>query len=500
MKVRDFRTLALGCCLLLVVASAGFAFDFSEIENSVTEFTLDNGLRVLVMQRGDAPVASFITFANVGGANDPKEYTGIAHMLEHMAFKGTRDLGTTDLEAELEAMRVEDSLWHELRAERKKRDLADSARIAELEAALEEAIEAANQFVDPNAIWRTYEEHGGVGLNAGTGMDMTVYFVNLPSNKAELWFAIESERFYRPVFREMYTEREVVAEERRMVLENNPISKLLDQLKAAAFIAHPYGIAIIGHMSDIMNYSRQAVQEHLDKYYVPSNMCVAIVGDVDAREMHKLARKYWERLPASPPPEELATVEPPQKGERRVYLEDPAQPFFAAAWHIPHERHPDWPAIEAMVDYLGQGRTSLLYKDLVKEKKIAAQAGAFAGMPGSKYPSLALVYAMPTTESSNEECEQAVFDQVERLKEELIPAAEVEKIKARAKAQFINGLTSNQGLAMQLAGYEVLSGSWRNMFNELDRINAVTADDIQRVAKEYLTRQNRTVAHLETTK
>ncbi len=499
MKLRNFKTLALGCCLMLLAASAVFAFDFSEIEDAVTEFTLDNGLRMIVMERHDAPVASFVTFANVGGANDPKEYTGIAHMLEHMAFKGTRTLGTTDLEAELVAMRVEDSIWQELRAERKKGDLADSARIAQLEVDFEEAIEHANQFVDPNAIWRTYEQEGGVGLNAGTGMDMTVYFVNLPSNKAELWFAIESERFYRPVFREMYKERNVVAEERRMVLENNPVSMLIDQLKAAAFIAHPYGISIIGHMSDIQNYSREAVQEHLDKYYVPSNMCIAIVGDVDPKEMHKLAKKYWGRLEAKPEPEELATIEPPQEGERRVYLEDPAQPFFAAAWHIPHQRHPDFPALEAMVDYLGQGRTSLLYTDLVKERKIAAQAGAFAGTPGSKYPSLAMVYAMPTTEATNEQCEEAVFAQVERMKEELLPAEEVEKIKARAKASFIRGLTSNQGMAMQLAGYEVLSGNWRNMFNELDRINAVTAEDIQRVAKEYFTKQNRTVAYLETT-
>jgi predicted Zn-dependent peptidase len=499
MKLRNFKTPALVCCLFLLATAAGFAFDFASIEDDVTEFTLDNGLRVIVMERHNAPVASFVTFANVGGANDPKEYTGIAHMLEHMAFKGTKDLGTTDLEAEMEAMRVEDSIWHELRAERKKGDLADSARIAQLEVDFEKAIEEANQYVDANAIWRTYEEEGGVGLNAGTGMDMTVYFVNLPSNKAELWFAIESERFYRPVFREMYKERNVVAEERRMTLENSPISKLIDQLKSAAFTAHPYGVAIIGHMSDIQNYSRAAVRRHLEKYYVPSNMCIAIVGDVDPENLHKLAKKYWGRLPASPEPEELATVEPEQEGERRVYLEDPSQPFFAAAWHIPHDRHPDWPAVQAMVDYLGQGRTSLLYKDLVKEQKIAAQAGAFAGMPGSKYPSLAMVYAVPTTDATNEKCEEAVFNQVERMKEELLPEDEVEKIKARAKAQFIRGLTSNQGMAMQLAGYEVLSGDWRDMFNELDRINAVTAEDIQRVAKEYFTKKNRTVAYLQTT-
>jgi predicted Zn-dependent peptidase len=485
-------------CLLLA-SSAVLGFDFSELEDAVHETTLDNGLRVIVMERHDAPVASFITWCNVGGVDDPKEYTGLAHMFEHMAFKGTMTLGTTDIDAELKAMAVEDSIFAELRVERKKGLRADSARLVELEIAFDAAIEDANQYVINNAFDQTLEAEGAVQINAGTGKDMTMYQMSLPSNKAELWMAMESERFLSPVLREMYRERNVIAEERRQTLENNPIMRTIDAMASAAFKAHPYGISTIGHMSDIQNYNRAAARAYYEKYYVPSNMIVCVVGDVKAKQIFKWAKKYFGRLEAKAKPEPVATVEPEQKGERRVMLEDPAQPLFVCGWHIPNEIHPDWPAVAALADYLGQGRTSLLYKNLAKEKKIATNVGCFPGWPGNKYPCLLLVYAMPSPGAANEEVEEQVYVEVERMKNELIPQDEVEKIKARAKAEFINGMGNNLGLAMVLAAYESSWGDWREMFSELDRINAITPEDIQRVAQTYLTVQNRTVAFLNTT-
>ena len=484
--------------VLVLSQPAVLAFDFTQLEQAVTEYTLDNGLKLIVMERHESPVASFVTWVDVGGSDDPKEYTGLAHMCEHMAFKGTTTLGTKDIEKEMELMRVEDSIWLELRAERKKGAAADSVRLEQLTQAFEEAIEAANEYVNPNAFGHVVEMEGGVDLNAGTSMDFTMYHMSLPSNKVELWMAVESERFLDPVLREMYRERNVVAEERRMVLENNPISRLIDEIKSASFMAHPYGVSIVGHMSDIQNYSRDAARNHLRKYYVPHNMTVAVVGDVKSQEVYKLAKKYWGRIPAGDPPDRVATVEPEQRGERRVTLQDPAQPFFAAAWHVPSSTDPDWPAIDAMVDYLGQGRTSLLYKSLVKEKKIAAHVGVYNGYPGTKYPCLCLAFAMPASGHNNEECEQEIFAQLEKLKQELLPQEELEKIKARAKAGFIGRLDSNLGMAMRLAANQCRWGDWRELFHTLDRINAVTAEDIQRVAKEYFTEQNRTVGYLNT--
>ncbi|MFQ6008241.1 MAG: M16 family metallopeptidase, partial [Candidatus Zixiibacteriota bacterium] len=419
-------------------------------------------------------------------------------MFEHMAFKGTTTLGTKDIDKELKLIRVEDSLFMELRAERNKGRMADSAKIAALEAAYEEAREASYQLVVPNAFGNIVEREGGEGLNAGTGADFTVYFMNFPSNRVELWMALESERFLNPVLREMYKERDVVAEERRMRTESNPIGRLIEEFLAIAYKAHPYGVAGVGHMSDIQYYSRQEAEAFFHKYYGPSNLIVAIVGDVKPNEVKKLAEKYWERIPYRPAPERIATVEPEQLGERRTVLEDPSQPFYIAGWHVPEGTHPDRPALDALIDYLGQGRTSLLYKNLVKEKKIAMQVGAFVGLPGDKYPTLLAVYAMPSSGHTNEECETEIFKEVDKLKNELIPEEEVAKIKSRAKAKLINQLDSNQGLAFQLAAFQMYWGDWRELFKELDRINAVTAEDIQRVAQKYLTKKNRVVGMINT--
>lgn len=483
---------------VLLLATAAFGFDFSVLEETVSEHTLDNGLKIIVMERHDAPVASFVTFVNVGGVDDPKEYTGMAHMFEHMAFKGTTTLGTTDLDAELKAMAVEDSVWALLRVERKKGLLADSARLDELQQAFDDAIEAAGEYAVDNAFAHILEKEGGVGINAGTGKDQTSYIISLPSNKLELWMMMESERFINPVLRQMYRERNVITEERKQVLENNPIMRTIDAMASTAFSAHPYGISIIGHMSDIKNYNRKTAADFYAKYYIPSNMILAIVGDVKPKEVFKLAKKYWGGIPRGPKPEAVATIEPPQEGEKRVTLHDPAQPLFAVAYHVPQGTHPDWPVLEAIVDYLGSGRTSLLYKNLVKEKKIASNVGVYAGWPGNKYPSLAFAYVMPATGHTNEECEEQVLAEIERLKDELIPVEEVDKIKARAKAGFVRGLRSNLGMAGQLAYFENAWGSWREMFKELDRINKVTPEDIQRVAKEYFTEENRTIAKLNT--
>ncbi|MBU8933065.1 MAG: insulinase family protein [candidate division Zixibacteria bacterium] len=485
--------LAVLVCLMLLVAATASAFDFSELENSVGEYTLKNGLKVLIMERHDAPVVSCLTYANVGGSDDPKEYSGMAHMFEHMAFKGTKSVGSKDIDKELELIAIEDSVFLELRTERKKGRFADSTRIAALEAAYDSAREASYELIEPNEFGNIIEREGGVGLNAFTSYDETVYFFSLPSNKVELWMALESERFLNPVLREMYKERDVVAEERRMRTESNPIGKLIEDFISTSFKAHPYGRPIVGHMSDIQNYSRDAAIEYFEKYYGPSNLTIAIVGDVKTKDVLKLAKKYWERIPYRPAPELLATVEPEQKGERRVAIEDPAQPFYIVGWHIPEATHPDRPALDALTDYLGQGRTSLLYKNLVKEKKAALNIGAFGGFPGDKYPGLVAVYAMAAAEHDNPELEAEIFAEVEKLKTELIPAEEIEKIKARAKAQFINGMDDNNGIAMQLAAYQTRWGNWRELFRELDRINAVTAEDIQRVAIEYLTKKNRTV-------
>ncbi|UCD51535.1 MAG: insulinase family protein, partial [Phycisphaerales bacterium] len=337
------------------------------------------------------------------------------------------------------------------------------------------------------------------GLNAGTSADYTVYFVNLPSNKLELWMLMESDRFLNPVLREFYKEKDVVMEERRMRTETQPVGKLLEEFLAVAYKAHPYGQPVIGHMSDLEALTRSEAEAFFRTHYGPTNLTMAIVGDVDPARVKALATEYFGRIPARPHPRPVETVEPPQQGERRVIIEDPAQPFVLIGYHKPGINHPDNAVFDAITDIVGMGRTSRLYKSLVKEKRIAMYASGFQGMPGNKYPGLFLFYAVPARGHSSQECEEAIYAEIERLKDEVVDAEDLKKAKTRARAAVIRQLRSNSGLAGQLTAFEVMTGDWRNLFKQIDQIDQVTAEDIQRVARQYFTTKNRTVGIIQTT-
>ena len=496
--MKRYRTLLMAfVCFVLLTASMTMAFDFSKIEKQVVEFKLDNGLKFIVLPRHDAPVVSFVTIADIGGTTDPKGAAGLAHMFEHMAFKGTREIGTTNHEAELKWMNREDSIFSLILDEKSKFEYADSARLVQLTAMLQEASDSAKQYVVSNEYGQIYEREGGIDINAGTGYDMTAYFSEYPANRLELWMAMESDRFINPVMREFYTEKQVIAEERRMTRESSPQGKLQDEFLGAAFKDHPYGISLIGPMSDIQNFSRPVAVDYYKKYYVPTNMVIGIVGDVDPEQVHELAQKYFGVIPTAPKPRPILTVEARQNAERKIVLKDKAQPLYFTAFHIPDNEHSDWLALEALADYLGQGRTSQLYKNLVKDKKIAIQTAAFAGFPGSKYPTLFMIYSVPSKDHSNAENDAEILSEIERVKNETISAEELNSIKARAMAGRINELTSNGGLAFQLAYSELIKRDWRKLFTEIDRVNTLTSEDIKRVANEYLDINRRTVGFLE---
>ena len=343
-----------------------------------------------------------------------------------------------------------------------------------------------------------------MGLNAGTSYDATMYFYNLPSNKLELWMSLESDRFLNPVLREFYKEKDVVMEERRLRVESSPYGKLFEEFLATAFQAHPYGEPLVGHMSDVQSFTRQDAESYFREHYTPNNLIVGIVGDVKPQEVIKLAETYWGRIPRGPQPKPLVTIEPDQMGERKVEVEDKAQPFVVIGYHKPSATHPDDAVFDAITDYLGGGnymgisRSSRLHKSLVKEKKIAVAALAIPGLPGSKYPNLLTFLAVSSKDHTNQECEDAIYEEIEKLKTELITPEDLKAIKTRTRANFIRQLESNQGLAMQLTFYQAVQGDWRDLFKQLDKINQVTAEEIKRVANEYLQKKNRTVAELVT--
>lgn len=488
--------------MLLGICSMPAAFDFSSIESQVVEFSLDNGMKFIVLPKHDAPIVYFRLIVNVGAANDPNDAGGLAHMFEHMAFKGTKEIGTTNYKKEVKWMKEEDRLAGLILEEKAKMELADTTRLTKLNAELMAATDSAMQYVITNEFSQIYESEGGVGMNAGTGYDWTLYMANYPANKLELWMAMESDRFINPVLREFYKEKNVIAEERRMGIESSPQGKLLEEMRNAAFRSHPYSQTIVGSMSDIQNFYRPTAMEYFEKFYIPSNIVVSIVGDVDPDEVKRMAKKYFGKIPYKEKPMQVLTVEAPQVSQRTIIVKDKAQPMYWSAFHIPSANHPDMVALEALADYMGQGRTSLLHKNLVKEKKISIAAQAFAGYPGSKYPTLFCIISVPSKDHTNDESDVEILKIIDQVKAELIPEEELEKIKARAKANLVNELSNLSGfvsgLTFQLAYNEAIRGDWRKLFTGLDEINALTPEDIQRVANEYLDVDKRTLALLET--
>ncbi len=489
---------AIGALLVTLVAGPVFSLDLASFEGKVTEHRLDNGLTFLIYERPGAPVVSFFTYVDVGSAQEVPGITGLAHMFEHMAFKGTTKIGTKDYEAEAEALARVDKTYHAYDAERRRPSAADPERLAELEQAFKDAQDAARELVVPNEFGEIIDRSGGVGLNATTASDKTDYFISFPANRVELWAYLESERFLDPVLREFYTERDVVMEERRLRIDSQPIGRLIEQFVSTAFIAHPYHSLGIGYMSDLQTFTREDALEFYDTYYNPSNMIISMAGAIDADEVIPVLETYFGRLDPGEPTPPLRTVEPEQIGERIVRIPDPAQPLYAEGYHRPAVTHPDDVVYDAMADILSTGRTSRLYRSLVRDKKIAAQAGAFNGFPGNKYPTLMIFFAMPSPGHTNEEVQAAIREEIDKLKNELVSDEELERVKTRVKASLIRGLRSNSGIAQQLATFQALFGDWRELFQQVERIEALTREDLQRVARATFKETNRTVATLYT--
>ena len=412
--MRRFR--AVFDCMALVlfaIASVGpksaEAQDLAEFEKRMTKFTLDNGLKFLVLERHEAPVVSFHTYADVGSVDEVKGITGLAHLFEHMAFKGTKTIGSKDYEAEAKAMAKMDEAFLAMKAERRKGEQADKARLEELQKQFEEAQQEAQKYIVHDEFEEVFTREGGEWFNAYTSEDATQYIVSLPSNKVELWMSLESDRFLNPVLREFYKERDVVMEERRMG-ENSPGYRLREEFSAIAYKAHPYGDPVIGHMSDLKTMTRGEAEAFFKKYYSPSNLTIAIVGDVNPEEIRKLAEKYFGHILSGPKPEPVETEEPPQRGERRVVVEDPAQPFALIGYHKAGFNHPDTAVFEAIAEVIVRGRTSRLYKSLVKEKKIAIFV---YGWPGwDKYPGLFVFGVVPAKGHTTEECEESIYAEI----------------------------------------------------------------------------------------
>jgi len=485
-------------CLLAAafVLAALAQTEFKDIESRVTEFTLANGHKFVVLERHNAPVVACLTYADVGAAQEVKGITGLAHLFEHMAFRGTTTIGTKDWAKEKVLLEKVEKAYYALRDEKRKGAKADPAKLKQLEQSFKDIQEEAGKLTKKEEFGEIVERAGGRDLNAGTNVDSTVYFFSVPSNEVELWFFLESERFRDPVFRDFYKERDVVMEERRL-MESQPLGRLIEEFQSVAFKSHPYGEGVIGHMSDLQNLTTADAQAFFKKYYIPSNLTTAVVGDVNPKRIRELAEIYFSRLPSGPKPEPLRTVESPQQGERRVALRLQSQRVIVMGYHKPDVNHPDNAVYDAIGSLLSEGRSSRLYRALVRDKKVATVAFGMTGFPGRKYPGMFLFYAFTAPGHTNDEVEKAIDAEIERLKTELVSTEELDGVKRRARASLLRQLDSNFMLAIQLSRFQAVTGDWRNFFRNLEKINAVTPQDIQRVAKDTFTWNNKTVGTID---
>ena len=498
-RSRIFSWFSIGVLGVSIAAWSGaHAQDLKSFEQRITTRVLPNGLTIILCERHEAPVFSYATLVDAGDVNDPSGESGLAHMFEHLAFKGTSQIGTTDYAAEkIKLQKVEDAnnAWE---AENLKQVGRDEKKLAGLKTAFLAAQAEAEKYVIPNQFSEVAESNGANDLNAETGLDDTQFFWSMPENRIELWAWLESSRLADTVPREFYKERDVVMEERRMRIDSDPVQSLIEQFLATAYVAHNYGRSNIGWPSELSQITATEAMAFHNKYYVGGNIVVAIVGDIDAKTAMPMLEKYFSRVPAGPKPEDMTTVEPEQTAEKSVVRMDPSQPFYIEGYHRPSIHDPDDYVYDAIADIMSNGRVSRLYRSLVEQQQIAAEAAGFSPYPGEKYPSLFAFYAFPLPGHTPAEMRQAIHKEIEKLKTTDATDAELRMYKTRTRADLLRGLADNEGLAQSLAAYQTRYGDWRELFLQLDKVDAVTKADIRRVANRVFVPSNRTSAEIDT--
>jgi predicted Zn-dependent peptidase len=461
----------------------------------VVKHVLPNGMTFLLLRRPGAPTVSFVTQFRAGGVDEWTGISGTAHLFEHMLFKGTPTLGTRDYEAEQGMFPRIDAVADSLTQEFRKGTAADTVRLRRLRDRLRQLEDSARAFVVSNELDRVLTRNGAVRLNASTFNDGTNYYFSLPANRAELWFVLESDRIRNPVLREFYSERDVVMEERRLRVETQPQGLLREEFLQAAFRAHPYGRPVVGIASEIQTVSRAAALEYFRRFYGPNNSVVAIVGDIDTTQMKRWANQYFGDIPAGEPHRPVVTQEPPQRGERRIEVEYDASPSVMIGYHVPDARHPDARALSFLGAILTSGRTARLTSRLVVRERVAANISAFTG-PGARYPGLFTFSAVPIAPHTTQEIESAVYEELERIQREPPSDYEMQRVKNQIEASGIQRLENSFFVALQIASSEAIWGDWAQTFRDQSLALRVTPEDIQRVARTYFSRNNRTVATL----
>ena len=499
-----------GIICLVASTHSLFPVNFNEIKTAFTQkiksVTLSNGLRLVMMKRENSPTAALYIKFRVGAVDEIPEQSGTAHLLEHMLFKGTGNVGTRDYALEKkyhDQIRAWGRVLDRLKLDREKylrqgKEIPESLQreisvYTERMALLQK--QQAEYFIKNEDSW-IYDQNGQVGFNAYTNQDVTNYQIELPVNRMEIWAKLEADRLQNPVLREFYTERDVVIEERRMRVENSGQKILFEKFLQTAFPEHPYGKPVIGYASVIPYLDQEETEEFFRKHYSPDNMVISIVGDIDFEETEQLIKKYFSALKPSGFVPRLKQQEDFHSGQRLVTVTHDSGPLLILGWKKPPVPHPDNAPFEILSSLLGDGASSRLYSRLVLKDKTALDVGVWNGYPGERYTNLFMVYCKLDSRADYDAVKKVVLQELQRIAQGEVSEQEVASIRKKSIADFFRGMDKNSSFADYLSYYEMISGDWRDLFGLYERIEKTSTRDLQRVAEKYLTTDNLTEGRL----
>jgi predicted Zn-dependent peptidase len=491
------RTFILLFTLLMFVSLAGS----QDVKLDVQEHVLDNGLKILMIQHPGVPRVVCHIYYKVGSINEKPGITGLAHLHEHMMFKGTKMMGVTDYKKDDALNKRIDELMDNIYREKYwKQEGGDQEKIAQWQKEYDELVQEEKQYIIKDDLWTLYMANGGTGLNASTSNETTGYYVTLPSNKVELQMLLESDRMLNAYFREFYSEKDVVMEERRLS-ENRPGFFFSEQVNAAFYAATPYHWSVLGWMDDLMKVKKADLEEFNNSYYIPNNAVVVYAGVFDPQNIIALAEKYFGPVPKGPDVEPIRTYEPPQYSEKRMYGQGNAPTSLQMMFHTPPGGHADDAPLSVLASVLGSGGggggrfrgggggSGRLYKLLVEEKQMAVSVSARSR--GMWYAGSFGFSASPRLDKNvkPEDLEKEIWAEIEKIKSEGVNAEEIQQVKNRTRAQFIRSLSSASGLVSTLGRAELHRG-WRSVLEDQEAVKNVTNEDIKRVAAQYFVKDN----------
>ena len=510
--MRFIKRLSFGFFLFAVTIFVGMETSAAlEIKLDVKEFRLENGMQFLLVERPTTPQVACRVAIRAGSALEQAGKTGIAHMLEHMMFKGTKNFGTLDVVKDQALQERIERAYQTILAEERKRT-PNRALIKEKLAKMDSLRLEVQKIYVPQAFSSNLERNGAVGINAFTSKDQTQYYMSVPSDMLEQWFSSVSEQLFEPSWREFFVEKEVVKREWAFRYVNNAGGAAWLDLSATAYNAHPYRNPTIGWRADMDRYStRDAIAFHTE-YYNPANAVCVLVGDVTVAKARRLAKVYFGRYPAGRRAPEIVTKEPAQKGPRKSvrFLKGARTPVVRIGFHGARMGTDDFYALDVMTMILSHGRSARITRHIVNAG-LAVQA--WAGNPDNRYAGMVILGGSPNEPDKPaendlpdlqkpdaylkacEEFERLVLAETERLKNELVLPRELARIKKLNEREFLDRMRSNESLAGSLATIEVFQG-WNYLTTYLDKISAVTAEDIRRVAAKYIREDNKTSVYV----